>query len=217
MKLFNVKLWIYLTQLLFLPQSMAGLIGPGDWNGDNINGFLNSNLFPGIETSVSSLDFNGQWMYTAIGRESGNTNDIDKTANAGIGALDTSLSFSTANSSNWGAWDTVDFDIENLFFEDSNGPWNIGLDTFGSINDPGFKLFRLTQDTTLTYLSGNSSLELFVGDIIVGFNDNHLSHSDADYDDIIVAMRATPVPAPGSLTLLALGVFGLMFIRRKSI
>lgn len=218
MKFLNVKLMVlvFITQMVFVPNSMAGLIGPSGWNGDNINGFLANGAFPGIETSVSRLDFNGEWMFTAIGRESGNTNDIDKTASAGVGSLNSLLTFSTANTNNWGVWDTVNFDTENLFFEDSNGPWNVALDNFGATNDPGFKLFRLTQNTTLTYLSGNRSLSLFVGDIIVGFNDNHYNSSDSDYDDIIIAMRSTAVPEPGSLVLLGLGLCGLMFVKRKS-
>jgi hypothetical protein len=180
--------------------------------------FLANGAFPGIETSVSMLDFSGEWIYNAIGRESGHTNDIDKATSTGFDSLDTLLTFSTANPSNWGVWDTVDFDTENLFFEDSDGPWNVGIDSFGANNDPGFKLFRLTQDTTLTYLTGNPSLTLLAGDIIVGFNDNHLKISDGDYDDIIIiAMRATSVPAPGSLALMGLGLFGLMFMRRKSV
>jgi hypothetical protein len=219
MKILNVKITIlvFIAQMAFASNSIAGLIGPGGWNGDNINGFLGNGAFPGIETSVSTLDFSGEWMYTAIGRESGNTNDIDKATSAGLGALDTSLTFSTASATNWGVWDTVNFDTDNLFFEDSDGPWNVGIDTFGAINDPGFKLFRLTQATTLTYLTGNPSLTLLAGDIIVGFNDNHLSSSDADYDDIIIAMRATSVPTPGSLALMGLGLFGLMFMKRRSV
>tara|TARA_R110002096_G_scaffold96209_3_gene214974 strand:- start:112 stop:687 length:576 start_codon:yes stop_codon:yes gene_type:complete len=175
MKILNVKLvvLVFIVQMAFAHNSIAGLIGPSGWNGDNINGFLANGAFPGIETSVSTLDFSGEWMYTAIGRESGNTNDIDKAATAGVASLDTLLTFSTGNANNWGVWDTVNFDTENLFFEDSNGPWNVGLDSFGATNDPGFKLFRLTQDTTLTYLSGNPSLSLLVGDIIVGFNYSH--------------------------------------------
>ena len=218
MKVLNVKLmvFVFIVQMAFAHNSMAGLIGPSDWNGDNINGFLANSAFPGIETSVSTLDFSGEWNYTAIGRESGHTNDIDETASAGLESSNTLLTFSTANASNWGVWNTVNFDTDNLFFEDSNGPWNVGLDSFGVTNDPGFKLFRLTQNTTLTYLQGNSSLSLFVGDIIVGFNDNHLSSSDGDYDDIIIAMRATSVPAPGSLALLGLGLFWLVFMRLKT-
>ena len=218
MKVLNVKLmvFVFIVQMAFAHNSMAGLIGPSDWNGDNINGFLANSAFPGIETSVSTLDFSGEWNYTAIGRESGHTNDIDETASAGLESSNTLLTFSTANASNWGVWNTVNFDTDNLFFEDSDGPWNVGLDSFGVTNDPGFKLFRLTQNTTLTYLQGNSSLSLFVGDIIVGFNDNHLSSSDGDYDDIIIAMRATSVPAPGSLALLGLGLFWLVFMRLKT-
>jgi hypothetical protein len=80
------------------------------------------------------------------------------------------------------------------------------------------KFFRLTKNTTLNYLAGNASLSLFVGDIIVGFNDNHLNNSDDDYDDIIIAMGATSVPTSGSLALLALfavGLFSLVFMKQK--
>ncbi|MFT6992270.1 MAG: hypothetical protein ACJASL_004269 [Paraglaciecola sp.] len=218
MKILNVKLLVlvFIVQIVFSHNSIAGLIGPSDWNGDDINGFIATSALPGIETSVTTLDFSGEWIYTAIGRESAHTNDIDKTASAGNEALDTLLTFSTSNTSNWGVWDTVNFDTENLFFEDSNGPWNVGLDSFGANNSDGFKLFRLTENTTLNYLAGNASLSLFVGDIIVGFNDNHLKNSDGDYDDIIIAMRATSVPAPGSLALFAVGLFALVFMKRKT-
>ena len=180
MKILNVKLMviIFILQMTFAHSTMAGLIGPDNWNGDNIDGFLGDDVFSGIETSVTLLDFNGQWIYTAIGRESGHKNDIDKTVSAGLLGADTLLTFSTSNDSNWGVWDTVDFNKENLFFEDSDGPWNVGLDSFGVDNIDGFKLFRLTENTTLTYLAGNTSLSLFVGDIIVGFNDNHSNKSD---------------------------------------
>jgi len=207
---------VFIIHMAFAHNSAAGLIGPDGWNGDDINGFLANSAFPGIEDSVATLDFSGEWMYTAIGRESGNTNDIDQATTAGGGALDTSLAFSTTDTSNWGEWDTVDFDSENLFFEDSNGPWNIALDSFGTINSDGFKLFRITENTTLTYLAGNANLSLVVGDIIVGFNDNHIGNSDGDYDDIIIAMRATAVPAPGSFVLLGLGLIGVVFVRRKT-
>lgn len=219
MKILHAKIMVlaFILQMTIAHNAMAGLIGPNGWNGDDINGFLANGAFPGIETSISNIDFNGQWMYTAIGRESGNKNDIDQATNAGAGSLDTSLAFSTTDTSNWGVWDTVDFDTENLFFEDSNGPWNIALDSLlGVINSDGFKIFRVTENTTLTYLAGNASLSLLVGDIIVGFNDNHIGNSDGDYDDIIIAMRATPVPAPGSFALLGLGLIGLVFLRRKT-
>ena len=218
MKILNIKLLVlvFIVQMTFAHNSLAGLIGPSGWNGDHIDGFLDNGVFPGIETPVSTLDFSGEWIYTAIGRESGNTNDIDEAGSAGQWGSDTLLTFSTSNAGNWGVWDTVNFDSENLFFEDSNGPWNVGLDSFGANDSDGFKLFRLTENTTLSHLAGNTSLSLFVGDIIVGFNDNHQSNSDGDYDDIIIAMRATPVPAPATLSLFGLGIFGLAFIRRQT-
>ena len=107
--------------------------------------------------------------------------------------------------------------MENLFFEDSDGPWNIGLDSYSEQNSNSFKLFRLTEDTTLNYLAGNAKLSLSVGDIIVGFNDNQNTSSGGDYDDIIIVMRATPVYAPESLILLGLGLVGIWIKRRKMI
>ncbi len=202
-------------QIVFSHNSIAGLIGTSDWSGDDINGFIATSALPSIETSVITLDFSVEWMYTAIGRESAHTNDIDNTSSTGNGALDTLLTFSTSNTSNWGVWDTVNFDTENLFLEDSNSPWNVDLDSFGANNSVGLKFFRLTKNTTLNYLAGNASLSLFVGDIIVGFNDNHLKNSDGDYDDIIIAMRATSVPAPGSLALFAVGLFALVFMKQR--
>jgi hypothetical protein len=194
---------------------MAGLIGHRDWNGDDINGFIATSALPSIETSVTKLDFSGEWMCTAIGRESAHTNEIDNTASAGNGVLDTLLTFSTSNTSNCGVWDTVNFDTENLFFEDSNGPWNVGLDSFRANNSVGFKFFRLTKNTTLNNLADNGSLSFFVGYIIVGFYDNHLSNSDGDYGDIIIAMGATSVPTSGSLALFAVGLFALVFMKQK--
>lgn len=219
MKIFNAKsiMLIFATQVIFSQNVMATLIGPSGWQGDNIEGFVASGAFPGLETSVSTLDFSGMWIYTSIGRESRHTNDIDKSFVAGAGTLDTFLAFSTSNTRNWGVWDTVDFDRENLFFEDSDGPWNIGLDSYSEQNSNSFKLFRLTEDTTLNYLAGNAKLSLSVGDIIVGFNDNQNTSSGGDYDDIIIVMRATPVYAPESLILLGLGLVGIWIKRRKMI
>ena len=48
----------------FAHNAMAGLIGPKDWNGDDINCFLETDAFPDLEASVSMLDFSGEWMST---------------------------------------------------------------------------------------------------------------------------------------------------------
>ena len=63
---------------------------------------------------------------------------------------------------------------------------------------------------------GNSGeqLELFKGDIIVGFGDNA---GDGDRLDLVIALRGdtNEVPVPGAIWLLGSGLLGLVGVRRR--
>ena len=79
----------------------------------DIDAFLNSDYFDGwaYVNDEEYFDFAGEWSYTAIAYESGNINIIKEST----GGLPT---FTTADDSNFGTWDTVNFDTHNLYFQD---------------------------------------------------------------------------------------------------
>ena len=205
MKIFTTLLGLSFLTLAQLPLASAATF-PGS-NIDNIETYLDA--YSNGYTELNAIDFSNQWQYTAIAYESGNINTVSMTT----GTPD-STTFSTASHSNFGEWKSIDFSSGQLFFEDSDGPINIELDPFSSANDAYFRVFELSAATTLSYLN---DLTLSVGTIIIGFNDNGLGLGDADYDDIIVALKPiSAVPIPAAAFLFAPALLGFMGLRRKA-
>ncbi|WP_419810552.1 VPLPA-CTERM sorting domain-containing protein [Bacterioplanoides sp.] len=203
----------------------------------HITNFLDdTNYF--AEDSYTNIDpgftFEGQWEFTAIAFESANPNTASTDESDTYGTAfnkyvgnEQETTFTTLDISNWGHWISVDFDNnENLYFEDYDGYWKYGASSESIplnpyTNTDAFDVFQLTEDSlSLSYLPYSTILT--EGTIIVGFNDNERTKwgwNDADYDDIIIAMRQiSPVPLPAAAWLFgsALLGFGLTRYKRKS-
>ena len=156
---------------------------------DTIESFILSEYFNEISplNQIHEMTFDGVWAYTTIAFESGHTNIIKEKHGDTI-----TVTFSTADQSNWGECQHIDFDSGGqLYFKDINSGIIAALSpyVFNSryIWKNQLKLFELTAySPMLEYLEND--LDLPPGTILVGFDDHYWWWGDMDFDDLIVAI-----------------------------
>lgn len=96
--------------------------------------------------------------------------------------------------------------------------------TYGSFLVPGGALLSGTftdvtaaVSTPLGGAGGGSASFAILGiggayDYIIGFND---AGGDADYDDLVIGLKLSPVPEPGALALMLAGLTAIGFVARR--
>jgi len=206
-KIIRISLSVFIF-FLFAGISNAGLM---PYPIGDIQDFLNDSTFFNGYTELTDYNFSGDWQYTVIAFESGHINYIGESP-GGTKTFSTQGK-STATPGNFGTYNTVNFDTANLYFSDDH-PEDIPLDEF-DVDEEYFRVFQLTMESNpFSYLSTNPVFA--AGSLIVGFNDNGVPASgDSDFDDIVAAMAPSPVPEPGTILLLGIGLIGLAGWGRK--
>jgi hypothetical protein len=161
-----------------------------DLNSFLANECFEETVFNGYEPTAE-WNFEGEWEITAIARESGFQQIIEK----GNGSTFERI-FDSGDCSGWGAFVTVNFNTEKLRF--TGGTKSVLLDPYcpgGSNGNCGdFKVYRLTGDAlgALDYFPSAASLTPRKDDFVIGFND---IGGDSDFDDIIILARWVTKPA----------------------
>jgi hypothetical protein len=155
---------------------------------------------------LSDFDGNlsGSYKVTLIGWEAGYDNAFG-TDNDGI--LLAKFDYGMI-----GDWSTVvDFDADDVYFKEEDGS-----QAYFNAGSSDIEMYTLQNDISIHYNAILSypalDLQLRAGDIVAGFDDTP-ANDDDNHDDLIVAFRAVPIPAPA--LLLGLGLLGFVGIRRR--
>jgi hypothetical protein len=159
--------------------------------------FLN---YFGASYSGLSEDPSGAYYATLLGWEAWDVNKFGTDADGEF--------FRKGDFGAVGTWSSAfNFDTDGAHFWGNNSAY---FDPSSPGVDSDIQMYALLQDVTILY-DGYPDVHLKAGDIIAGYDDN--PEADDNHDDLIVAFRAVPIPAP--VLLLGLSLLGIVGVRRK--
>jgi len=162
--------------------------GPGAYPEpiDSLPSFLSDSAYfsePDAPDPFES-EFRGGWLYTAIATEAGSRNYLQQGDGGSFYTVFSTDDIRGCKYTEWGAWQSIDFDEGNLRLKDY---WQ-GESAY--LNTPGqeghLEFYRLLKDANIFYDDTHWNLDLYVPAeakaVVGGFND---FGGDDDFDDLI--------------------------------
>jgi hypothetical protein len=163
-----------------------------------VDNLLFSDTFKTAESASTVTSLSGFFDFLYLGYEAGDRNVLLE-----LVGNSQNIIFSNKNTATAPGTPANGYDIGSLFLQDKTTS-----SPLYAINQSSnfLKILQLTQAVQIAGFSLEKDWYLF------GFNDS--GSTDSDYDDLVFAAKAAPVPVPAAVWMLGTALVGLVGVRR---